>query len=149
MTEFQVSHRVTWIVEGTDGSNVALPSLLSWTSENPLAVHACFGDPDVGGAVEWIFGRDLLIDVVLDGAHTAGEGDVTVARRKNAGLAGPAKDQLILTLSVGHVVNLRTDLVEIKIFLQNTFIYAPQGQEVVDVDTTIEKLLDGGWASGV
>jgi len=129
------------------GPGDKLPSVLKWTSTDPLAVTIVFGDGT--GEISWIFARDLFADVVAGRCNDSGDGDVHVARSVNHGLGGPSRDQLILTLSVGHVVNLRTDLDQIKIFLESTFTYSPYGEEVVDVDGAILKLLDDGWTSGV
>lgn len=141
MTEFQVSHTVTWAVVGTIDS---VPSVMSWTSEDPLAVEVSFGQGD-GDHVEWKFARDLLADVVSGKLPRAGEGDVCVRRQKD----NASQDQLILSLTVGFTRELRTDLEEIRIFLQNTYMYAPQGEELIDMDATIDKILGGGQASGV
>jgi hypothetical protein len=142
MTIFQVSHPVTWIV--TEAS-AGLPSTLYWSSADPVAVKACFGHAgDDRKTTDWFFGRDLLADVAFGRCASAGDGDVHVARVLKDG-----REVLILTLSVGTVVHLQADLEEIKFFLEATFIYSPQGQEEIDMDTAIGRLLDGGWASGV
>jgi hypothetical protein len=136
MTAFQVSRPVKWAVAG--GSH--LPSVLSWTSEDPLAVRIVFGD--VTGQVTWVFARDLLADVVAGKCNDTGIGDVRVTRAVNSGLGGRLHDQLSLTLSVqGHVALLRADISLISAFLDNTYIYTPQGTEIVDIDATIVKLL--------
>src|ERR1700756_5130674 len=142
MTVFQVSHPVNWTVIGNGDR---LPSVLKWTSEDPLAVRITFGDAT--GEVNWIFARDLFADVVTGKCFGAGDGDVHVVRSVNHGLGGPTRDQLVLTLSVGHVINLRADLSEVKFFIDSTFVYSAQGQEVVDIDTAILRLLDDGWTS--
>lgn len=139
MTVFQVSHPVYWIVAE---ASAGLPSTLYWSSADPVAVKVAFGDST--GVTEWIFARDLLADVCFGRCASAGSGDVHVARVLKDG-----REVVVLTLSVGHVVHLQADVEEIKFFLEATFIYAPQGQEEIDMDATIDKLLDGGWASGV
>lgn len=137
MTVFQVSHPVQWTVVGRDA---ALPSVMKWTSEDPLAIRVIFEQP--GGEVSWMFSRDLFADVVAGRCTDAGDGDVHVAKSSSS-------DSLILTLAVNHVVNLKADLAKIDSFLQSTFIYSPYGEEEIDVDTAIGRLLDGGWPSGV
>lgn len=135
MTKFQVSHPVQWAVVG---HSAMLPSVIRWTSEDPLAVELVFEQP--AGEVSWMLSRDLFADVVAGRCTDAGDGDVHVTK---------SGDSLILTLAVSHVVNLKADLAQIDSFLQSTFIYSPYGEEEMDIDATIGKLLGGGWASGV
>jgi hypothetical protein len=143
MTVFHVSHPVEWTVTGAGNK---LPSVLKWSSEDPLAVMISFGDAT--GEVKWTFARDLLADVISGKCDAAGDGDVHVSRSVNHGLSGPGKAQLILVLSVNHKAMLRADLEQVKFFLDSTFIYSPWGAEIVDIDTTIVRLLDGGWENG-
>lgn len=143
MTVFQVSHPVQWTVAGVGQQ---LSSVLYWTSEDPLAVRICFDD--TLGEVNWIIARDLLANVADGKCDEAGDGDVRVTRLVNHGL-GPSSDHLLLTLSVGQVARLRADIGEVKFFTDRTFAYAKQGEEVVDIDSAITRLLDEGWASGV
>lgn len=144
MTYFQVSCPVSWRVENTSDG---LLSVMTWTSADPVAVKISFKDPS--GDLDWVFARDLLADVVFEKSEESGAGDVHIARSRNHGLTGRAGDQLVLTLSVGHIARLRANLSDIRLFLQDTFRHVPQGEEVVDTDSAIVKLLDGGWTSGV
>lgn len=144
MTVFQVSHPAVWtVVGGTE----RLPSIMRWTSADPVAVQISFGDST--GVVDWILARDLLADVAMGKLEESGVGDVKATRTVNHGLAGPTADQLVLTLSVGHVIKLRTDLNEVRFFLEATFMYVKQGEENIDIDLALTKLLDDGWTSGV
>lgn len=146
MTVFRVSHPVQWTVVGV---NHLLSSVLHWTSEDPLAVRVCFGDTSVGDEVNWIFARDLLADVVGGKCDEAGDGDVHITRLVNHGTGGPSSDHLLLTLAVSQVVRLRAGMSEVRFFTDSTFAYAKQGDEVMDIDSAISRLLDEGWASGV
>jgi hypothetical protein len=112
-----------------------------WSATDPLAVKVTFGS--ASGAVEWVFARELLTEVCFEKCRAIGAGDVHVARQDN--LRG--NDYLLLTLTTDQRLTVRADLEEIKFFLSNSFIYAQQGEEEVDIDTTITKLLDGGLDS--
>lgn len=141
MTTFRVNRDITWTVGGTD---LSLPSVLKWTSEDPLAVKVSFGDST--GIVDWVLGRDLLADVVLGRCESAGIGDVHAGRA-----ADGIREYLLLTLSVSRVAQLQAELGEIRFFLEATFQYVPQGEEieVMDIDAAILRLLDDGQATGV
>lgn len=145
MTVFHVSHPVSWIVVGVGHR---LSSVLHWTSEDPLAVRICFGDTATG-EVNWIFARDLLADVVAGKCDEAGDGDVRVTRLVNHGAGGPPSDHLLLTLAVSQVVRLRAGMSEVEFFTDSTFAYSKQGEEVMDIDSAIVRLLDDGRPSGV
>lgn len=141
MTVFKVSQPVGWTVLGTGDRPPSVPSVMKWTSEDPLAIEIIF--EQATGEISWMFSRDLFADVLAGRCTDAGDGDVHVAKSSSG-------DSLILTLAVSHVINLKADdLKEVDFFMQNTFAYCPYGEEEIDIDTAIGKLLGGGWASGV
>jgi hypothetical protein len=136
MTVFKVARAVEWDVLGFDHK---MPSTIKWTSEDPLAIEITFGDS--AGKVIWLLSRDMFIEVCTGRCDEYGNGDVHLAKRINHGLAGG--ESLVLTLNVGHVISLKANPGIVNAFLQETLMYSPYGEENLDLDTTITKLLEG------
>jgi hypothetical protein len=121
-----------------DISNGAIASsIVKWYLEDPLSLHITFylaGD----NAVDWVIGRELFSDVVTGGKSIAGIGDAIV---KHVNTAKGAVLELALSSGSGSC-RIRTDMGKFREFLESTYARVPVGQETVDWDTAIDKLLD-------
>lgn len=91
----------------------------------------------------WTFGRGLL-DTALSSinSRTVGDGDVTVTYYYGQNLL-----RLQLTDVHGQKHALYVDAEPVQQFMEQSLRMVPADRETVDVDTAIEKLLDGTWQS--
>lgn len=120
------------VVPGADA--VSLPVTLRYSAKDPYAVQALFAGDDV--AVEWVFGRDLLVDS-LD--RPSGEGDVQVW----PAVRGGARLVMISLSSPDGQAVLEGDAADIEAFLSRTLAMVPAGSEstLLDLDGEIAALL--------
>ncbi len=115
-------------------SHVNLPSMIYWNSTRPLeiklVIHTSTLEAD---DVEWVFGRDLLLDAFQ--WNEAGLADVRVAVNSD-GL-------LILDLSSPFgAITLQTEAEYVQKFLLATLAVIPRGHEDCDVDRAIKQILE-------
>ncbi|GAB2679183.1 SsgA family sporulation/cell division regulator [Thalassiella azotivora] len=117
-----------------DSDAVSLPVSLRYSARDPYAVTVAFRGEDV--SVEWVFGRDLLIEGMTG---PGGQGDVHIWPGQRAG-----SDLLLISLSSpdGQAV-LEADRSDVADFLARTTRIVPPGQEAhfVDLDAEIASLL--------
>lgn len=110
----------------------AIPSLATWDESEPLSVKVAFGF-GFGEPIVWDICRDILGDAIARPEKIFGDGDVCA--RVSFGmmflnLQSP-DGQIMLTAS--------TD--QLGAFLLKTYERVPRGQETVDIDACIERLL--------
>ncbi|WP_156754078.1 SsgA family sporulation/cell division regulator [Actinokineospora pegani] len=114
----------------------ATPVRSRWTyrADEPFTVVAAF-EADGDKWVEWIFGRDLLVEGLLG---PVGEGDVRIGPDVSAG-----RDVLVLEIESpdGYAV-LEMDFAAVESFVAATAALVPLGAEsdFFDVDRLIEEI---------
>ncbi|MGX5185809.1 SsgA family sporulation/cell division regulator [Streptomyces avermitilis] len=112
---------------------------LRYEPSDPYVVRAAFTAVDSDETVEWIIGRDLLIDG-LEGP--AGEGDISIWPAD-----GPdCCDSYILLNPPAGTALLKARTHEIKTFLQGTEALVPRGAELghIDLDASLAHFLAEG-----
>ena len=113
---------------------VAVPASLMYAASNPYAVTTVFRTSD--GDVTWVFGRDLLEDGLRE---AVGEGDVVVWPSPDG-----VDDVVYLSLASpsGNAL-LEMDAAALRLFLDQSFLAVPQGNEsrYLDIDAEIADLL--------
>lgn len=145
------STHVTWVVT---------PALLDNATHGRMPITACFAfaeaDPfaiqmtlslqvDVQGfyigddTETWTYARDIL-DTALSTDGQSGAGDVVAQFHVDTGLI-----DIWLKDPQGGVHLVEVNAEPVKTLLVNSFALVPQGEEKPDVDTAIDKLLDGTW----
>ncbi|MFF4746352.1 SsgA family sporulation/cell division regulator [Streptomyces chengbuensis] len=113
---------------------------LRYEPSDPYVVHAAFTtDVDSDESVEWIIGRDLLIEG-LEGP--AGEGDVRIWPTGEEGY----RDLYILLNSPSGTALLKAPEREFKAFLRETEAVVPRGAELRHSD--FDRLLAHFLAEG-
>ncbi|MEU6770841.1 SsgA family sporulation/cell division regulator [Streptomyces sp. NPDC046759] len=113
---------------------------LRYEPSDPYVVHAAFTtDVDSDEPVEWIIGRDVLIDG-LEGP--AGEGDVRIWPTGEEG----CRDLYILLNPPSGTALLKAPAQEFKAFLQETEAVVPRGAELGHSD--FDRLLAHFLAEG-
>ncbi len=114
------------------GRSIDLPAALSYDPSDPWAVRLDFGRP--GDTVQWVVGRDLLLEGVTD---PAGEGDVMV---------WPSIDEYCRAVVVLEFCSPHGRLVtqvstrELNRFLARTVALVPRGAEAIDLDELVAEL---------
>ncbi|AVH61302.1 SsgA family sporulation/cell division regulator [Streptomyces dengpaensis] len=110
---------------------------LRYEPSDPHAVHAAFAAVGSDEKVEWIIGRDLLIDGLKG---PSGEGDIRIWP------ADDPCDLYILLNPPGGTALLKARAQEIKTFLQETKAVVPRGAEPkhIDVDALLAHFLAEG-----
>lgn len=115
--------------------DVIMPSLVSWTPHDPLALTIAFGWGVADGEpVVWTIARDLLDDASgRPNFEVHGSGDAQVMRHG---------DELRLKLDSpdGSIV-LSTTAEPLLSFLEETYVACARGGEDLNVDAEIERLL--------
>lgn len=106
-----------------------MKSVLYWDSEDPFALHVTF--LDASGPVPWVFERDLVNEAMITGS--AGDADVKLAVENNV---------LTMTLSSSQTIIMKTPLLPVETFVTRTFSYIPAGEEKIELDETIRRLLE-------
>ncbi len=118
-----------------DGGLVPVPTVLAYDERDPYAVTATF---QIGeGAVNWVFGRDLLSDGLT---HHAGDGDVMVW----PGWDDETGDIVYLSLlSPDGVAMLRGPKSVIEPFVTRSYEIVGFGAEstCIDIDSDLAELL--------
>ncbi|MHA5055072.1 SsgA family sporulation/cell division regulator [Streptomyces sp. SD15] len=112
---------------------------LRYEPSDPYVVRASFTAVESDETVEWIIGRDLLIDG-LEGP--AGEGDISIWPAD-----GPDRcDSYILLNPPAGTALLKARAQEIKTFLQETEALVPRGAELghTDLDASLAHFLAEG-----
>ncbi|MGW1887523.1 SsgA family sporulation/cell division regulator [Streptomyces sp. NPDC001970] len=112
---------------------------LRYEPSDPYVIRAAFTAVDSDETVEWIIGRDLLIDG-LEGP--AGEGDIRIWPAD-----GPDRYNLYILLNPpAGVALLKARAQEIKAFLQETVALVPRGAELghIDLDASLAHFLAEG-----
>ncbi|MEU3305267.1 SsgA family sporulation/cell division regulator [Streptomyces sp. NPDC006678] len=112
---------------------------LRYEPSDPYVVRAAFTAVDSDETVEWIIGRDLLIDG-LEGP--AGEGDIRIWPAD-----GPDRcDSYILLDPPAGTALLKARTHEIKTFLEGTEAVVPRGTELghIDLDASLAHFLAEG-----
>ncbi|GGM14018.1 SsgA family sporulation/cell division regulator [Nakamurella endophytica] len=115
----------------TDGGDVPVDADLQFHTRDPFAVRMVFSIPGAAG-VEWVFGRQLLVDGV---DRPAGTGDVQLF---------PCEDVVILELdSPAGRARLLADRSAMTAFVRDTLDAVELGAEDVyfDIDREIDRLL--------
>jgi hypothetical protein len=127
MTDIMI--KVVW--EGDRGGY--MPSTLSWSPSDPLAVRLVF--EAANGEIEWFFARDLIRDALTSG--TAGTGDVQA-------IASDGKIVLVLESPSGEAA-LMSDSLPIGQFIGRTYDTVPAGFEYqgIEMDALVAFLLEG------
>lgn len=127
-----VSRILNWYEWETGGCIV---SFLKWEPSDPLSVRIEFGMPP--GSQVWMISRDLLADVAEGKTTSAGIGDIVVS----------AVDDwmTILLRSPDGTGKFRTDMDKIGFFLKAIDAQMPRGTEEIDVDSALQKLLEGNY----
>lgn len=119
----------------TDADAVSIPVALKYSSVDPYAVTVAFGGGE-GLSVQWVFGRDLLLE---GRAKPVGVGDVRVWPG-----ARDDDDTLFISLSSpdGQAV-LQAQASDVADFLDRTCAVVSPGQEsaYVDLDSGLANLL--------
>ncbi|WP_426570233.1 SsgA family sporulation/cell division regulator [Streptomyces canus] len=111
---------------------------LRYEPSDPYVVRAAFTAVDSDETVEWIIGRDLLIDG-LEGP--AGEGDLRIWPD------GPERCDLYILLNPpAGAALLKARAQEIQTFLQETQALVPRGAELghIDFDASLADFLAEG-----
>lgn len=124
---------------GVRGTSLPVLMNLRYEQSDPYVVHAAFVTDADDGPVEWIIGRDLLIDG-LEGP--AGEGDVRIWP---TGEKGPGDLYILLNPPSGTAL-LKAPAQEFKAFLQETEAVVPRGAELGHSD--FDRLLAHFLAEG-
>ncbi|MFJ8075725.1 SsgA family sporulation/cell division regulator [Streptomyces sp. NPDC096176] len=99
---------------------------LRYEPTDPYVVRACFFT-DSDEPVEWVLGRDLLVDGL---SRSAGNGDIRIWRA-----AGRGDRAMYIALgSSGGTALLEVSAQDVKTFLENTQALVPQGTESGHID---------------
>jgi sporulation and cell division protein SsgA len=115
-------------------STVPLGVVLRYSAGDPYAVNAEFRT-GAEESVDWVFARDLL----STGVHRAtGEGDVRVWPSPSA----TGREVFIALTSPDGQALLKAPAAELMSFLARTYALVPAGSERVDIDATLEALLN-------
>ncbi len=130
-----VTRVVTLEFIDASGTATPLPAELSYDTQDPYAVAACFrtGASDV----RWVFARDLLAEGLYE---PTGDGDVHVWPCLSA--CGTAVTMIELSSPDGEaLMQARSD--EVCKFLANTEALVPSGteSELIDLDEALAKIL--------
>lgn len=125
-----ISIQTQWLGEATvDGVTVEISIKVTWSNDDPL-ILACEFD-----GTPWEVGRDLIREAALKTPLLAGQGDVKVYIQ-NGGL------NLALHTDQG-LAEIWMPWWRMKNFLAKAYNIIPQGEEKLDVDSAIEKILEG------
>lgn len=118
----------SWLGEATvDGVTAQIPISVTWTDEDPLFLSCEFvGTP-------WEISRDLIKEAALKTPLLAGQGDV------KAYVQGEALT-LVLHTDEG-TSEIWMPWWRMKNFLSKAYNIIPQGEEKLDVDGAIERIL--------
>ena len=121
-----------WLGEATiDGVTAEIPIRVQWTSDDPLVLTCEFD------GTQWDIGRDLIREAALKAPLMAGQGDVK-AYIQNEALT------LVLHTDEG-MAEVWMPWWRMKNFLSKAYNIVPQGEEKLDVDSAIKKILE--WSS--
>ena len=116
-----------WVGEATvDTVSVQIPISATWTSDDPL-VLSCSLD-----GVKWVIGRDLIRQG-LSSRSPLGGGDIRVSCSTTSlflELDGKGGDSLVWMPKE-----------RMQGFLNKTYSLAPEGEEQMDMDSVIERIL--------
>ena len=119
----------------SSGAHVSVPTRLSYSTQDPYAVHVVF-DAYGDAPVTWVFARDLLAEGVL---RPSGLGDVRIwpATSKRRGMLN-----LALCSFDGYAL-LTAPLAMVMPWLKRTYELVPAGQEAqtIDFDDWLSRLL--------
>lgn len=119
-----------WLGEATvDGVSTQIPIKVAWSNDDPLFL-ACEFD-----GTPWEISRDLIKEAALKTPLLAGQGDV------KAYVQGEALT-LVLHTDEG-MAEVWMPWWRMKNFLSKAYNIIPQGEEKLDVDDTIKKILEG------
>jgi hypothetical protein len=144
----EIRSSIVWSVVG---SGRAIASELTWTSTDPLAIHACFHE--LYGNLFWQFARAIVAEALAYG-HS-GDCDVTM-QRGTYGQSPATGNPMFIEQAGGDVawlylsspdgtVALATEAEPLGKFLATTFDQVPLGFESIeeDLDRTLDSLLSG------
>lgn len=121
----------SWSGEATvDGVTAQIPILVTWSSDDPLVLECEFD------GTKWDISRDLIREAALKAPLLAGQGDVKAY--VHAGLT------LVLHTDEG-MAEVWMPWWRMKNFLAKAYSVVPQGDERLDVDNTIKKILE--WSA--
>jgi hypothetical protein len=123
---------------GTLSTPVLIPvtAVFSYSPDDPYAIKVTFRHEHDASVAVWQFGRDLL-DAVVCGEELESPGDVW-------GFIQPDENQLYLGFTSDREASalLQFDMAVVRQFLVLTYTQVPRGQESVDVDAAICKILE-------
>lgn len=123
-----ISITSSWLGEATvDGVTAEIPIRVQWASDDPLVLE-CYFD-----GTKWDIGRDLIREAALKTPLLAGQGDVK-AYIQNEALT------LVLHTDEG-MAEVWMPWWRMKNFLAKAYNIVPQGEEKLDVDSAIERIL--------
>lgn len=121
-----------WLGEATvDGVTAEIPILVTWSSDDPLVLECEFD------GTKWDISRDLIREAALKVPLLAGQGDVK-AYIQNEALT------LVLHTDEG-MAEVWMPWWRMKAILAKAYSVVPQGDERLDVDNTIKKILE--WSA--
>jgi Streptomyces sporulation and cell division protein, SsgA len=116
---------------------IKVPARLSYSSEDPYAVHIAFcvgkGEP-----VEWMVARDLLSTGMW---RRTGVGDVTVWPSVGSATGVSGSVMNIEISSPNGQAHFEAAVKEISNFLRGTYLVVPEGEESVHLDAELTNLL--------
>lgn len=114
---------------------VCIPVVARYVKKDPLFVRMTF--VQAGGDAVWEISRDLLLEAIKNPTLTAGEGEVQAR-------VGPMLAYLYLTLTstTGESI-VSLPLKDVEEFVASTTQQVPVGEEKINVDRAIRKILEG------
>jgi hypothetical protein len=114
-----------------------VPARLSYSSEDPYAVHIafCVGK---GQPVEWMVARDLLSTGMW---RRAGVGDITVWPSAGSATGASGSVMNIEISSPNGQAHFEAGVKEISNFLRRTYQVVPEGEESAHLDAELTNLL--------
>jgi hypothetical protein len=136
-TELSTTGYVTRQEPGKDEPTlIAVPTTFRYSDSDPFVLMVTFHVPDAPAV--WEFARDLLDSIISEHDDNIVYGDVW-------GSVDRDQDTLYIGLSAGEgrdipaLIQFR--LSTIKQFLRDSYMIVGRGDEIVDVDATLAKLL--------
>jgi hypothetical protein len=116
---------------------IKVPARLSYSSEDPYAVHIAFC-VGMGEPVEWMVARDLLSAGMW---RRAGVGDVTVWPSVGSAAGAPGSVMNIEISSPNGQAHFEAAVKEISYFLRRTYQVVQEGEESAHLDAELTNLL--------
>ncbi|MFG2730304.1 SsgA family sporulation/cell division regulator [Streptomyces canus] len=133
----RIDHRLDTKLVLPFGERISIPSVLSYRTDDPFAVHLIF-HADTEHTISWAFDRNLLAGGLC---RPCGPGDVYIWP---TGMGSDAELHLVLSSPHG-TARLVAPLPVLAQWLDRTYALVPAGQETDgwDVDAELSLLLHG------